>query len=68
MSTYHSAFGYQVRDFVVSVLNDDEGISETAYLLVLNILNPILDDDILRGIKATDGRYYLPKDWKPDPA
>lgn len=54
----------QIRLLAISLLNTEEGISEESY----NLLTPLMDlagncDDIMCGVDATDGRFYLPEGW-----
>jgi len=55
----------QIRQHVIGVLNDDNGISEVSYQILLTINNERGEDisDIISAVKCTDGRYYLTKDW-----
>ena len=62
-----------VTRFVTICLDDDDGISENAYNTLLDLFNAVLDEDgwkqvgsdlerIIRNVRATDGRFYLPID------
>mgnify|MGYP003627020608 CR=1 FL=1 len=52
-----------IRNFALSVLDDDCGISETAWQTLHDLLQGLgeleLATELARGVRATDGRYYL---------
>ena len=54
-----------LRDFVITALDDQDGINEAAYVK-LQALEAAIDNgscgDIFNLVQATDGRYYLPED------
>ena len=54
-----------IRDLAIEMLTQDGGISEQAY----EILHEMLDGDldITGHVEATDGCFYLPDGWTPDP-
>ena len=54
-----------IRDLAIELLTHDGGISQEAY----EILHEMLDGDldITGHVEATDGCFYLPDDWTPDP-
>ena len=45
------------------VLCDDHGVSESAYMGIINLLATVLDESelsgVIRCIDATDGRFYF---------
>lgn len=55
----------KIRDLAIELLTQDGGISEEAY----EILHEMLDGDldITGHVEATDGCFYLPEGWEPDP-
>jgi len=54
-----------IRDLAIELLTQDGGISEEAY----EILHEMLDGDldITGHVEATDGCFYLPDSWEPNP-
>ena len=52
-----------LRNFVLSVLDDDYGISEMAWDTLHDLLQGLgeleLATEMARTVRATDGRYYL---------
>jgi len=55
-------------EFVISVLDDCEGISESSYNLLLDMSQadgvlPELREQVLRYVDAASDRFWLPKDW-----
>lgn len=54
-----------IRDLAIELLTQDGGISEAAY----EILHEMLDGDldITGHVEATDGCFYLPDGWEPNP-
>lgn len=54
-----------IRDLAIEVLTQDGGISEVAYELLHEMLDG--DLDITGHVEATDGCFYLPDGWEPNP-
>ena len=54
-----------IRDLAIELLTQDGGISQGAY----EILHEMLDGDldITGHVEATDGCFYLPDGWEPNP-
>ena len=57
-----------ILKLIKSLLDDDHGVNEDAWtylnILVVRIFGNAVPDsigDLLDKVKATDGRYYLPK-------
>lgn len=51
-----------VRDLALALLDDGEGVSEFAYGLLRAMMLEAGDcGDILRAVKSTEGRFYLPE-------
>ena len=53
-----------MRSFIIAVLDDDEGINETAYRELCKLEDSLKEQgfdisDILDKVDCTDGRYYL---------
>lgn len=52
-----------IRNFVLSVLDDDFGISETAWFALNDMLQGLGEFDLLgemaRQVRETDGRFYI---------
>ena len=46
------------RKCAISLLNDDNGVSEESF----DLMYDFLDDDIKLAVDATDGRYYIKED------
>lgn len=46
------------RKLAISLLGDDDGVSEDSY----NLMYDFLDDDIKNLVDATDGRFYIKED------
>lgn len=50
----------------IALLDDDDGISETAYAALLDMgqnIRPELCLHLNNTVLAPDGRFYLPDDW-----
>ena len=63
----------ELRDFLVNLLTDDDGISEKAFDHMCLVIDRMFPDgkngpgfisEILRNVEATDGRFYLPEGWE----
>ena len=54
-----------IRDLAIEMLTQDGGISEEAYEIFYEMLDG--DLDITSHVEATDGRFYLPDGWEPNP-
>ena len=55
-----------IRKLAIALLNDEEGISSKAWVILWSMLRKAGDNfDILDSVRSTEGRYYLPYDWKP---
>lgn len=52
-----------VRLLAISLLTQDDGISQEAYDILYGLLEG--DEDITQHVEATDGRFYLPEGWEP---
>jgi hypothetical protein len=50
----------KIRQLAIELLTQDDGISEAAYELLVGFL----DTEMRRQVKATDGRFYLPENFK----
>jgi hypothetical protein len=50
----------KIRQLAIELLTQDDGISEAAYELLVDFL----DSDMRRQVEATDGRFYLPENFK----
>ena len=52
-----------IRDFVLSVLDDDHGISETSWSLLQDLLQGAGEmefiGELAKIVNATDGRFYI---------
>jgi hypothetical protein len=52
-----------IRNFVLSVLDDDFGISETAWFALNDMLQGLgeffLLGEMARQVRETDGRFYI---------
>ena len=52
-----------LRNFVLSVLDDDHGINEAAWEMLHDLLQGSgeleLATELTRLVRATDGRYYI---------
>lgn len=54
-----------MRTLAILLLNDDHGISAEAWSELRVLLSAGDDcDDIIEAVKATEGRFYLPADFK----
>jgi len=49
----------QVRKLAVTLLDDDQGISNEAYMILRDMLARASAMDIIRLVEATDDRFYL---------
>ena len=53
-----------LKELIEKLLDDDDGISETAYVALLNYLNELgetkLVKEVSRRSESTDGRFYFP--------
>jgi hypothetical protein len=61
-----------MREFLIALLNDEQGINELAYEKLLELASYSGDfgvdlNDIMGKIKSTEGRYYLPEDHELKP-
>ena len=54
-----------IRDLAIEMLTQDGGISEEAYEILYEMLDG--DLDITSHVEATNGRFYLPDGWEPNP-
>jgi hypothetical protein len=68
-TTPNTTAAKDLLDLAVTLLNDEYGISEEAYMKLHKML---LDAgfgpyNILRRVDATDGRFYLPERLELDP-
>ena len=54
-----------IRDLAIELLTHDGGISQAAYEILYEMLDG--DLDITGHVEATDGCFYLPDGWTPDP-
>ena len=52
----------QFRQFIIQILDDDNGISEESYDMLKNILESTEHQEILNYIRSSDGRYFLMRD------
>jgi hypothetical protein len=50
----------------LTLLNDDNGISEEASNLLIDALEATDNDDLVDHIKVTQRRYYIPSDFAED--
>ena len=52
-----------IRNLAIALLDDDNGISESAWNLLAVLLKKegAHNEDILNMVEATDGRFYLPE-------
>ena len=51
----------QLRQLAIAILDDENGVSETAF----NALQDVCEtscDDIFGAVTACEGRYFLPED------
>lgn len=55
----------ELRKFIVSVLDDDAGISEESMtaLIELGEGDTVFNESIRPFIECCDGRYFVPADW-----
>jgi hypothetical protein len=56
-----------MREFIIAVLDDPNGISQEAYDKLVELASYAGDygtniDDILARVSGADGRYFLPED------
>ena len=56
-----------ILDLARSLLDDDEGISQASFELLVDLMamgcRAEKRNEILRRVDATDGRFYLPEGW-----
>jgi len=52
-----------VIEFIIEVLDSDEGISEKAYEFLCRLDNDAVRE-LLRWVRAGGGGYWLPEDWR----
>lgn len=53
-----------LRKLAISLLDDDNGISENSWTLLKCLLEEESGfDDILQSVKSTEGRVYLPEQF-----
>ena len=48
-----------LRELAFALLDDDEGISDEAFIILSDVLSRSGNRDIVDHIKATEGRFYL---------
>jgi hypothetical protein len=48
-----------LRDFMISVLDDDNGISEVSYGILCQLTTLYDIDDLLNRVNCQDDRYYI---------
>ena len=53
-----------ILDLAIELLQQDGGISQEAYEILIEMLDG--DLDITQHVEATDGRFYLPDGWTPN--
>ena len=53
-----------ILDLAIELLQQDGGISQEAYEILIKMLDG--DLDITQHVEATDGRFYLPDGWEPN--
>ncbi len=51
----------KLKNLAVRLLDDEDGITEEAYVALLDVLPQDLALELNRETKATDGRFYLPE-------
>lgn len=51
----------KLRNLVIGILDDDHGITEDAYLTLVEILPDKLYNEIVLRVRMCEGRVYLPK-------
>lgn len=51
-----------LREFAITVLDDENGINESAYQKLSEALRHNGCEDIDNMVKTAEGRYYLPED------
>lgn len=51
-----------MKELCNALLNDDNGISEETYFILLRlVIDPVLQYNLRTKARATEGRYYLPE-------
>jgi len=51
-----------LNDLARAILEDEQGISEEAYNALVVLFDVAgVSDDILKNVRATEGRFYLPE-------
>ena len=49
------------RDLVVALLDDNHGITERAYHILVELMPDELYDEIVLKVRGNEGRVYLPE-------
>ena len=49
------------RDLAIALLDDDHGITEGAYHILIELMPDELYDEIVLKVRGNEGRIYLPQ-------